>query len=188
MAAPTVTPKLDATKVRVGVSGRLAYGPTSTSAPTAVDSAVSGVKEVGYISEDGVTEKRDRSTTKLKAWQNAATVRTIVEEASFQIEATIIETSKETLELFYGAPVGTKGDVLVNPSATGGTKAIILDVIDGDDMIRTWIPNGEVIEVGEMTYKNGEPIGYPVTIEAYPTAIDGVQAAAKKFYKSQATG
>lgn len=179
---------LDATKVKVAITGELSVGKEGTKAPTTASSSISGMKGLGYISEDGVSETRDRSTTKLKAWQNAATVRTIVEEASLQLKTALIETNADTVGLYYGTTVDpATGAVLIDPSVTGGRKSFCLDVIDGDDFIRTWIPSGEIVEVGEQVYKNGEPIGYEITIEAYMTDIDGTTACAKKFYESLKT-
>jgi hypothetical protein len=54
------------------------------------------------VSEDGVTETRDRSSDTIKAWQNAATVRTVVTDATLTYALTLIETKRETVELYYG--------------------------------------------------------------------------------------
>lgn len=184
-----MTPELKSENVRVAVTGEISIGPTKTKAPTDAKSAITGMKGLGYVSEDGVTETRDRSTNKLKAWQNAATVRSLVEESDFRISCTLIETKKEVVELYYGTTVDeASGAVIIDPGETGGRQAFNVDVIDGDDFIRTFIPEGEVIEVGEQVYKNGEPIGYEVTIAAYMTQIDGKPGAAKKFYSSLKTG
>lgn len=177
--------ELDANNVRVAITGELSVGPEGTEAPTTAGAVIPDMKGLGYINEDGVSESRERSSTKLKAWQNAATVRTIVEEAALQLKTALIETNVETVGLYYGTTVDpATGAILIDPSQTGGRKAFCLDVIDGDDFIRTWIPSGEIVEVGEQVYKNGEPIGYEVTIEAYMTEIDGKPASAKKFYSS----
>lgn len=182
-------PELDATKVRMGVTGRVCVGPIGTAkAPTSVDAALTGYKELGYFSEDGVTESRERSTGALKGWQNSATVRTTIEEASFKLSFTMIETRKDTVELYYGATVKeADGLFVIDPSTTGGHKAFVFDVIDGESFIRTYIPDGEIVEVGETAYKNGEPIGYQVTVQAYMSTIDGAPGAAKKFYSDLKT-
>ena len=50
-------------------------------------------------------------------------------------------------------------------------------MIDGGNLERVYIPAGEVVEIGEKVYANGEPIGYEVTVTAYPsTAIAGGSA------------
>jgi hypothetical protein len=94
----------------------------------------------------------------------------------------LLETSAATLAAYYGATLDiTDGSVEVDPAATGGRKSFVIDVIDGADAIRTYIPSGEILSVGEQVYQNGEPIGYDVTITAYVGA-DGFSF--KKFYSA----
>jgi hypothetical protein len=152
-------------------------GLTSATAPTGTGGTTTGFTGLGFVSEDGVTETRDRSSDDIKAWQNAATVRTVVTDASLTYSFTLLETKKETVELFYGATVTAAvadGSFVVVPASTGGRRSFILDVVDGTELIRTYIPQGEVTEVGDRVYASGEPIGYEVTITAYPdTTISG---------------
>jgi hypothetical protein len=160
----------DSSKVRVAVTGEVSVGPTTTAAPTDADTQLpAGFKALGFVSEDGVTETRDRSTNDIKAWQNAATVRTVVTDATLTYQFTMIETNADTVALFYGSTVDdTDGSFPIIPASTGGRKSFVLDVVDGDELIRTYVPQGEVTEVGDRVYASGEPIGYDVTITAYP--------------------
>lgn len=162
--------------VRVAVSGEVLVGLTTATAPTGTGGTTTGFNGLGYVSEDGVTETRDRSSDDIKAWQNSATVRTVVTDASLTYSFTLIETKKETVELYYGTTVTSgvsDGTFIVVPSNTGGRKSFIIDVIDGAELIRTYVPSGEVTEVGDRVYASGEPIGYEVTITAYPDATLG---------------
>jgi hypothetical protein len=141
-----------------------------------------------------VTETRDRSSDTIKAWQNAATVRTVVTDATLTYAFTLIETKKETVELYYGTAVTqttAHGELTIVPANTGGRKSFILDVIDGDEVIRTYIPAGEVTEVGDKVYASGEPVGYEVTITAYPDSsikdADGNDGAARQWATSLKT-
>lgn len=162
----------DSSLVRVAVSGEVYVGATTATAPTDASTAPAvGFSALGYVSEAGVTETRDRSTTDIKAWQNADTVRTVVTDASVSYTFTLIETSIETVELFYGSAVtdsATEGELVMVPASTGGRKSFIIDVVDGTELLRTYIPQGEVTEVGDKVYASGEPIGYEVTVKAYP--------------------
>ena len=161
---------LNSGKVRVAVTGAVSVGPTSTTAPTGTASALTGFTDLGYVSEDGVTETRDRSTDTIKAWQNGATVRTVVTEGSLTYTFTMIETKKETVELAYGSTVTqsvSEGNFVIVPTNTGGRKSFVIDVVDGAELERVYIPEGEVTEVGDKVYANGEPIGYEVTVTAY---------------------
>jgi hypothetical protein len=166
-------------KVRVAVSGEVLVGATSAAAPTGTGSATTGFTGLGYVSEDGVTETRDRSADDIKAWQNSDTVRTVVTDADLTYTFTLLETKRETVELYYGTTVTqalAEGDFVVVPANTGGRKSFILDVVDGSELIRAYIPQGEVIEVGDIVYSSGEPIGYEVTVKTYRDATLGGNA------------
>lgn len=167
----------DSANVRVAVTGAVSMGATTATAPTGTGGTITGFTDLGLISEDGVTESRGRSTNDIKAWQNGATVRTVVTEGTLTYQFTLIETKKETVELFYGATVteaAADGSFVVVPTSTGGRRSFVLDVVDGAELLRVYIPQGEVTEVGDRVYSNGEAIGYEVTITAYnDTTVGG---------------
>lgn len=165
----------DSSNVRVAVTGEVSVGPTASAAPTTVDSALTGFTGLGYVSEDGVTESRERSTTDIKAWQNADTVRTVVTDANLSYTFRLIETTEANLELFYGSAAAA-GSLVVTPATTGGRQSFVIDVEDGTELLRIYIPQGEVSEVGDVVYASGEPIGYEVTIRAYPDTTLGGSA------------
>ena len=171
---------LSSANVRVGVTGELSVAKTTATAPTGTTGALTGFVGLGYVSDDGVTEERERDTETIVAWQNADKVRTLVTEGSLKFSLTLIESKAEVIELFYGSTVKkttTHGEIDVFPTRTGGRRSFVLDVIDGDSHKRIYIPEGEVSEVGEIEYKSDEPIGYEVTIEAYASEALGGAAA-----------
>lgn len=173
---------LDSSKVRVAVTGAVSVAVSGSTAPTDASTALAvAFKDLGYVSEDGVSEARDRSTTDIKGWQNSATLRTVVTDGTIAFTFTLVETNTRTVELFYGATVATLGIVII-PTNTGGRKAFAIDVVDGAELCRIWIPDGEVTEVGEVVYAGGEPIGYQVTVTAYPNTTLG--GSAKKFFSA----
>lgn len=171
-----------AENVKVGTTGAIYVAPTSATAPTGAVSSLTGFTDLGYISADGVTETRDKSTNQIRAWQNADLVKEVVTEATATFQAVLLETSAETLALYYGAVVDPiDGSIEINPAATGGRKSFVIDLVDGADCIRTYIPSGEVLSVGEQVYQNGEPVGYDITITAYASSAG---FSAKKFYSA----
>lgn len=161
----------DASKVRVAVTGAVYKGLTSATAPTGTAGAPTGFTDLGYISEDGVEIGLPGvgDSTPIKAWQNGTTVRTIrtASEDKPTWHFTMLETSLATVELYFG--------VTVTQTASEGSfeytvadrdpVSLIVDAIDGAELIRDYIPNAVVTEVGAHTLSNGDAIGYEVTVE-----------------------
>lgn len=171
-------PVLNADNVRVAVTGAIYGGPTTAAVPTDAESATTGYVGYGYVSEDGVEESTDRSVDKLKAWQNAAIVRNVVTEGVMSYKFALIETTKEVVELYYGSAMDEDGKIVIDPTSTGGQKNFILDVIDGEDFIRSFF-KGEVGEIEAQKNASGEIIAYGVTVN--------VIGKVTKWYSSLAT-
>ena len=170
---------LDSDNVRVGVSGAVYVAATDTAAPTDSSTALdAGFTDLGYVSADGITETIDRSTNQIRAWQNGSLVREVTSEGTYSVELTFIETSQAVLELYYGSSI-TDGVLDGDPTATGGRKSFVIDVVDGDIVERIYIPAGEITSLGERTIATGEAIGYQVTITAY---ADAGSTTFKKFF------
>lgn len=175
----------DITEVRVAVDGVVSTAAFGAAAPTSAVSVLGvGWTDLGYVSEDGVTETTEQSTSVLRAWQRAKKVRTLIEEGSVQYQATLIQTNAETVALYYGGTVEEDGSIIIDPSRERPVIALTLDVIDGDEVIRAYAPEAQVIEVGDQVYSSGEPVGYEVTIEC--AVNEGLGGAVKKWYTALA--
>lgn len=165
---------LDANNVRVGVTGAVYVAPTSTTLPSTVTTSLDAAfRDLGYVSEDGITEEYDEDTEEIKAWQNGVTVRRVITSSTATLNFTLIESKANVLELFHkGSSVVTDGSTgyKINVKAPApDRRSFVFDVVDGDDVIRIVVPDGEVTERGEVVYKNDEPVGYEVTVTCYPT-------------------
>lgn len=172
----------DADNVAVAVTGSVYKAPTGTAAPTDQTTALNAsFVALGYIGEGGVTESLPASgeSTPIKAWQNGATVRTVRsapdENPTYSFVA--LETNLTVVEARYGATVtqtATEGSYVINSTDSRAADSWVIDVVDGAELERTYIPEGTVVEVGDKVYANGEPIGYEITIEAeYNATISG---------------
>ncbi len=174
-------------EVRVGVDGIIAVGVYKTAAaPTNATAALGNTwKDLGYASEDGVTETTEQSTNVLRAWQKAKKVRTLIEEGTVRYKFTLIQTNADTVAFYYGGKVETDGSIVIDPTKQRPIIAMDIDVIDGDNIIRAYAPEAQVVEVGDQVYANGEPIGYEVTVEcAYNEPLGG---SVKKWYSALRT-
>lgn len=164
---------LNAAAVRIGITGELYAAAVGTAAPTSSTSSLdAGYVGMGYVSEDGVVETYDDTVEDIVAWQNATVVRSVTTESKATLQLTLIETKGAVLELYHkGSTVEAvgAGEWKIDVKAPGADeRAFVLDVIDGSKHIRFYVPRGEVSERGEITYANGEPIGYQITITCYP--------------------
>ena len=165
---------LTASNVRVGVSGEISVGPTASTAPASASAVLTGFAGFGYVGEDGLTETLERSIDDIKAWQNAATVRSVVTEAKVSYAFTLIETTAATVGFANGATVtqsATEGTYEIDPSSTGGRKSFVFDIIDGANLKRIYVAEGELTERGDTVYASGEAIGYECTVVAYTSPI-----------------
>lgn len=179
---------LDASKVRVGVTGVVAYNALGTTAPTNATSSITTFTDAGYVSEDGITITNSQTRESIRAWQNAAIVRDAITEGSVQISLTLIQTDASVVTLVYDAAPDSNGAVIDNPTINRTHRAFVIDVVDGTETIRHWVPDGQVTEVGDRVYQNGAPIGYELTITTFPhSSLASGAGSMKTFIKSLAT-
>ncbi|MFJ2906866.1 hypothetical protein [Streptomyces sp. NPDC087212] len=163
---------LNANAVRVALSGAAYVGPPDTKSPTdSTSSWPDAVTDIGWISDDGITESNSADTTEIKGWQGGQTVRKVISSSEITFQFTAIETSKTVLELYHKGSkiVTTSGASVLTIKAPGPDRRFFgFDVIDGNSHVRIVIPDGEVSETGDITYKGDEAISYALTITAYP--------------------
>ncbi|MEQ6899010.1 phage tail protein [Microbacterium sp. KR10-403] len=166
-------------------TGGILRGAVGSTLPTDATTAPgASFNALGYVGEDGVTETQDRSTDKIKAW-GGDTVKVVQTEHSLTYKFTLIETlNAEVLKAVHGdtnvtttaatSTSGTLHSVLIT-SAELGHAAYVIEVKDGDARVRIVISDGQITEVGDITYSDGDVIGYEVTVECFPDE-NGVKA------------
>lgn len=169
----------NAEAVRVGVTGAVYFAPAGTPVPTSVSGSLDAAfEDVGYISEDGVSESTGTDTNEIKAWQNGDVVRRVQTSHEYSITFTMIETNEKSLELYYGNYThglgADNGSVQIDGSQPY-RGAFVINVVDDTDLKRIVIEDGQITERGEVVYKNDEATAYTVTITAYPDS-NGVKA------------
>lgn len=175
-----------ASEVRVAVDGAVRVAPLLTTAPTAIDAAWTGSNDLGYISDEGIVESNPITTEKKRAWQNNAVVRTVTTEGESTFAFTMIQTSAAALKEYYGIADADidedEGSFVSNPGVENPRRSYVLDIIDGDELIRKYIPDGQVTEKGDISYLSGELVSYPVTLTAYDNA--GIGGSVKHWYSA----
>lgn len=168
-----------ATNVSVGkpaFGGAVHWAPTGTTLPTDATTALAeGFLDMGYISEDGVSNSIERETDDIKAW-GGDVVLSPQNGFTDTFSMTFIEAlNADVLKRIYGSDnvSGTLADgisVSINSKELEyGVWVIDMELTEGAKQ-RIVIPNGKITELGEISYTDSDAIGYEATIKAFPAA------------------
>lgn len=156
------------------VSGGIYRAPLGTKLPAdAVSALDQAFKTLGYVSEDGVTNSNSPETSDTKAWGGAVVLSAQTSRAdTFKVK--LIEAlNSEVLKLSYGddrvtGTVETGLTVKAGPGDTEESTYVVDMILKGGALKRIVIPDAALTALGDIVYKDGEPVGYEVTLTAYP--------------------
>lgn len=142
-----------------------------TSATTAVDEASFAC--IGYCSEDGVTNSSSISTQDIKAWGGDIVASPLTEKKDTFKFKMIESGNTDVLKLVHGdenvsGALATGITVKANAADKTNHKFIIDLQVSNTVLKRITIPAGKITEIGDVVYKDGEAVGYEVTITAFP--------------------
>lgn len=168
-----------ATNVTVGkpnVSGAVYRAPIGTTLPTDATTALDAAfVPLGYVSEDGLSNNNELSVEATKAWGGNIVLRSLT-EMNDEFALTLIETKNvDVLKAVYGdanVTVDANNNVTVNVIAEDPVEAVwVFELaLRGGIARRIVIPDGAITSRDEITYNDSDPVGYGITISAYPDA------------------
>lgn len=173
--------------VRIGApeqktTGAIKHAPVGTTLPVLSDIGASGVTLdpafVGdeYVSEDGLTLSPSMSTTNIKDWSGTV-VRKLLEEFDGTLSWSMISTNEDTLKIAFGddyitSAAATTAHGAQVRAALGAhlpdTQSWVFLMKDGDARVVIVVPNGQITEVGDVTFVSNNAIGWQVTLSTYP--------------------
>lgn len=171
--------KNNADNVSVGkpmAGGALFVAPAGTALPTDASTNLGeAFKNLGYISEEGLTNEQETDSEEIKAWGGdmVANPQTSYVES---YKYTLIEQNAEVFKHVYGADnvtvaEGTGAITIKHNSKEKVECVIVAEVLLSNNRVkRLVIPKGKISEVGEIAYKDDEAIGYEITLKALPDA------------------
>lgn len=171
-------------------TGAIFRAPLGTPLPTDASTALAAAyKNLGFASDAGVANNNSPETEDIYAW-GGSPVMNIITEKPDTWKVTLIEsTNADVLKTVYGEANVTVDESAgtINVKATNGeiTQAVyVFDmVLNGGALKRVVIPIGSLGELGEIVYKDDEPIGYEITIKAMD---DGSGATHYEYIKKGA--
>lgn len=166
------TKNVTASKPKKG--GAAFCAPAGTTLPTDTGTALAKeFTDLGYISEDGVTNANSPSSDKAKAWGGDTVLNFMTDKPdTFKfklIEALNVAVLKVVYEEDNVTGTLEKGITVKAGSADPQERAWVFDMIlKGGAAKRIVVPKGTLTELAEIKYADNEPVGYEVTISAVP--------------------
>lgn len=165
-----------ASNVTVGkpkIGGAVYYAPLGTSLPTSASASLdASFVDLGYVSEDGVTNNNSPETDTVKAW-GGDTVLNLQTDRPDTFSMTLIEAmNADVLKTIYGSANVTETAGAITVKATSEdmpSGSWVIDMVfKGNRAKRIVIPDGTISELGEITYKDDTAVGYQITITDVP--------------------
>ena len=142
-----------------------------TDAKTPLDAAFA---KTGYIGEDGVGDAPERETSEQKAFGgDTVTILNTGYKETFKWKF-LQSLDVDVLKAVYGTENVTEkaGVITILHNGKDLPRAVfVLELaLSGGKIKRLVIPEGQITELSEVSYKDGEVTGYEVTMTTYPDA------------------
>lgn len=161
---------VSAAKPKVG--GAVHIAPLGTELPTDSSTVLDeAFKDLGYCSEDGLSNANSPETDNKKAWGGAVVLNlqtgkedkftiTLIESLNVDVLKTVYGSENVEGTLEAGITVKAKNVELPEMSW------VIDMILKGGVLKRIVIPSATIDEIGEINYKDDDSIGYELTLGA----------------------
>lgn len=174
------------------ISGAIYAAPKGTELPTDTQTQLNAAfANLGYCSEDGLTNTTNLETTDIKAW-GGDTVLNIQTSKDDKFQFTLIEVlNEDVLKFVYGAANVSgsleSGLVIKANNSEVDEVAIVIDMVMRNNVAkRIVIPDCKISEIADIVYSDSAAVGYQTTVTCIPDG-DG-NTHYEYLYKASVSG
>lgn len=167
-----------ATNVTAGkpkTSGAVFTAPVGSTLPTDAVTAITSIsetyKDLGYVSEDGLTESISITTSAIKEWGGSIVLITQDEKtATFKFK--LIEYLNKEVQKFANGDDNVSGTldtgmkVSLTDADTQERVLVFWQILRGGIPLRIVVPRCKITAIGDIVYKGNEAVAYDLTVQA----------------------
>ncbi len=169
---------VDITKIRAYVDGLVAvsgYGVVNPTLPTDATTALNAsvYKELGALSDEGVTEESEQDFEDIFMWQGNRLAASIPGQFVKSFTVNCLEQNAQTLGIQFGGSTLTQqawGVSIAEKAPGRDIRTWVLHGIDGARLYRTVVPLGQIVDKGESVWSATAPTQTSFSIKAFPDA------------------
>lgn len=162
----------------IGANGGGWVADTGATAPASpLDQPISPWEPLGAISDDGLVYGFDEESQTFTPWGQTSPMRTTITQSVRTFQITLWETARVAVQSVMFripaaelAPDSESGltSFAETASPTPDRRAWWFVVLDGDTARGFYVPQGEISDRSDVTFKQDEMSGYQITVTAYP--------------------
>lgn len=161
----------------IGSNGGGWVANTGTSAPNSpLTQPLPPWEPLGAISDDGLVYGFDEDSQQFTPWGLTSPFRTVVTKSIRTFKITLWETARVSVQsVMYRIPAadlvpdgGGLTSFAETAAPTPDRRGWWFAVFDGDSARGFYVPQGEISDRSDVTFKQDAMSGYEITITAYP--------------------
>lgn len=161
----------------VGANGGGWVAPIGSTAPDSpLTQPLTPWEPLGAISDDGLVYGFDEDNEEFTPWGLTSPFRTMITKSTRTFQVTLWETSRVAVQsVMYrldAASLEPDGEGVTSYAETASPvpdrRAWWFLVMDGENAKGFYVPQGEISDRSDVTFKQDEMSGYEITVTAYP--------------------
>lgn len=169
---------LDSGAIRLAQFGHVYVAPVGSAVPADTSTAFdSSWRELGYVSEDGVSFAPSVDINDINAWQSKVPVKRSLTSIDFDITFQLLQTSQLATSLFFFGEqwdvTGGEANLVVTANPQLDERAFAVEYTDDSGNInRIILPRALVTDREDLTLNRSDAVMWGVTLKALEA--DGV--------------